>query len=72
MYKIVSKIIVAGIKPFLTDLVSPLQVAFVPGRKGADNAIIFQEIIHTMSRKKGRHGLMAIKIDLEKAYDRLK
>lgn len=55
----------------LIDLVSSLQVAFVLGRKGTNNAIIFQEIIHTMSRKKGRHGLMAIKIDLEKAYDHL-
>jgi len=52
-------------------LVSPLQTAFVPGRKGVDNAILVQEIVHSMSRRKGRTGLMAIKIDLEKAYDRL-
>lgn len=36
-----------------------------------DNAIIVQELIHSMSKKKGRDGFMAIKIDLEKAYDRL-
>lgn len=66
MYKIVSKVIVARIRPLLVDLVSLLQAAFIPGRKGIDNAIIVQEIIHTMAKKKGRHGVMAIKIDLEK------
>ena len=70
IYKLVSKILVARIRPLLADLVSPFQTAFVPGRKGVDNAIIVQEIIHTMSKKKGRGGLMAIKIDLEKAYER--
>ena len=38
---------------------------------GLDNMIITQELIHTMSLKKGKTGFMAIKIDLEKAYDRL-
>ena len=52
-------------------MVSPLQTAFVPGRKGLDNMIIVQELIHTMSTKKGSQEYMAIKIDLEKAYDRL-
>lgn len=66
-----SKILVARIRPLLADLVSPFQTVFVPGRKGVDNVIIVQEIIHTMSKKKGRGGLMAIKIDLKKAYDRL-
>lgn len=36
-----------------------------------DNAIIVQELIHTMDKKKGKTGVMAIKLDLEKAYDRL-
>ena len=36
-----------------------------------DNAIIVQEIIHTMARKKGKGWVMAIKLDLENAYDRL-
>ena len=32
-----------------------------------DNAIIVQELIHSMSKKKGKEWVMAIKIDLEKA-----
>ena len=71
IYKIVTKIIVNRIHPFLFGLISPLQAAFVPGRKGLDNAIIVQELIHTMSKKKGKTGVMAIKLNLEKAYDRL-
>ena len=34
-----------------------------------DNSIIVQKLIHSMARKKGRGGVMAIKLDLEKAYD---
>ena len=36
-----------------------------------DNAIVVQEIIHTMGRAKGKGGYMALKINLEKAYDKL-
>jgi len=67
---VVAKIIVARLRPFLEKLISPLQTAFVPGRKGIDNAIIVQELIHSISKKKGRVGYMAIKLDLEKAYDK--
>ena len=63
VYKMITKIIVARIRPLLPDLVSPLQTAFVLGRKEVDNAIIVQEMIHTISRKKGRTRVMAIKID---------
>ena len=71
VYKVLTKIIVARLRPFLGKLISPLQTAFIPGRKGMDNVIIAQEIIHSLSRKKGNTGYMAIKIDLEKAYDKL-
>ena len=33
--------------------------------------IIAQELVYTIERKKGKEGFMIIKIDLEKAYDRL-
>ena len=36
-----------------------------------NNIIIVQEIIHSMNNIKGKKGFMAIKADLEKAYDRV-
>jgi hypothetical protein len=72
IYKIVTKILVLRIKPFLPTLVSPLQIAFVAGRRGSDNVVIAQELIYTLGRKRrGNEGFMVVKIDLEKAYDRL-
>ena len=68
---VVYKIIVARPRPHLDSLISPYQAAFVPGRRGADNAIIVQELVLTISRMKGSIGAMAIKIDLEKVYDRI-
>ena len=41
------------------------------GRKGIDNAIIVQELIHLINRRKGTVDYMGIKIDLEKAYNML-
>ena len=71
VYKVVTKLIVAYILLTLDYLVSHFQTAFVPNRKGINNAIIVQELIHTMSKKRDSEGTMAIKIDLEKAYDHL-
>ena len=48
IYKLVTKVLVNRIRPMLDKLVSPLQTAFVPGRKRMDNMIIVQELIHTM------------------------
>ena len=33
--------------------------------------LIALELIYTMDRMKGKEGYMAVKVDLEKAYDRL-
>ena len=70
-YKVITKIIVGRLRPYLDKLIAPCQAAFVPGRRGVDNAIIVQEIIHSMEKTKGRGGYMALKIDLEKVYDKL-
>ncbi|KAL5543968.1 hypothetical protein UlMin_007752 [Ulmus minor] len=45
--------------------------AFVPGRSIHDNSVMVQEVIHSMRKKRGCGGWMALKIDLEKAYDRM-
>lgn len=48
-----------------------MQEAFVPGRRGLNNILIAQELIHSIDNEKGKTGYMAIKVDLEKAYNRL-
>lgn len=42
------------------------------GRWIADNAILAQELTHKIRKFRGKGGLMMEKIDLRKAYDRLK
>lgn len=71
IYKIITKVIINRIKPILPCLISNTHASFVPGRQISDNIVIVQEVIHTMRRKQGTKGFMAIKIDFEKAYDRL-
>lgn len=55
----------------MDHLVSPTQCNFVPHKHNMDNIIITQEVIHSMKLKRGKKHWMAIKIDLEKANDRL-
>lgn len=52
-------------------IVHPSQAAFVPHRAISDNIIINYEIMFYMKNKKGSKGVMAIKVDLAKAYDRI-
>lgn len=44
-------------------------MAFFKGRNIQENNLIAHEILHTMEKKRGRHGLMLIKADMAKAYD---
>ncbi|XP_028775038.1 uncharacterized protein LOC114731914 [Neltuma alba] len=58
-------------KPLMDKLVSPHQKSFVPKRNIHDNIVIAKEMVHSMNRMNGKKGFMAVKIDLEKAYDRM-
>nr|KYP71396.1 Retrovirus-related Pol polyprotein LINE-1 [Cajanus cajan] len=71
-YKILTKVLSHWLRSIMKDLVGPNQCSFVLDRHSSDNIIITQEVVHSMRNKKGKVGWMAIKIDLEKAYDRLK
>lgn len=55
----------------LSELISPNQISFVPGWQISDSIVIFQEILHSRRTKKGKAGFIILKIDLEKAYDRI-
>lgn len=71
-YKIITKLLTNHIKALMPSLVAKNQASFVAGRTSSDNIIIVQEVIHSMRRKTSRKGWMALKIDLKKAYDRVK
>lgn len=68
---IITKILVARIRPLLAKIISPFQSNFIPGRSTNDNIIITQEVLHTLRGKKGKKGGLIFKIDLKKAYDKV-
>lgn len=72
LYKLVTKVVANRLRTILPKLISQHQTSFVHGRSILENIIITQEVVHSMRTKQGAGGWMAIKIDLEKAFDRLK
>ncbi|CAA0827947.1 DNAse I-like superfamily protein, partial [Striga hermonthica] len=72
LYKVVAKIIAERLKLCLNSCISSAQTAFVPGRSLLDNVVIAQEVLHYLHRHRSRpHAFMAVKLDMEKAYDRV-
>ncbi|KAG7559018.1 Reverse transcriptase zinc-binding domain [Arabidopsis thaliana x Arabidopsis arenosa] len=72
LFKMITKVMVERLKPVMCKLIGPAQSSFIPGRLSTDNIVIVQEAVHSMRRKKGRKGWMLLKLDLEKAYDRIR
>jgi hypothetical protein len=71
VYKIISKILANRLKTTLPKIISPLQSAFVPKRNIQDNSILAHELLHSFKNKKGKDGYMFLKMDMEKAFDRM-
>ncbi|GAA0153565.1 hypothetical protein LIER_11772 [Lithospermum erythrorhizon] len=77
VYKCLTKVLVNCLRPYLNKIINPLQASFLLGRQGIDNVIIVQDVIivqeelNSLNNKRGKIGYMAIKLDLEKAFDRL-
>lgn len=72
LFKTITKTMVGRLKSVMNELVGPAQSSFIPGRLSMDNIVVVQEAVHSMRRKKGRKGWMLLKLDLEKAYDRIR
>lgn len=71
-YKIVSKVLANRLQPYMHNMITEQQSAFIPGRQIHDNVIVAHEVFHFLKKKKsGKKGYVAIKLDLNKAYDRL-
>lgn len=71
IYKLVTKILVNRLKPLIPSWISPNQNSFIKGRGADINLVVASEVLHSMNKKKGKWGWFALKIDLEKAYDRV-
>ena len=59
------------LKDILPRLIHPCHGAFTPNRFIQDNVLIAHEVFNAFKKKKGKQGWIAIKLDMEKAYDRL-
>jgi hypothetical protein len=71
VYKVIAKILVSRLRPLLANMISPCQSAFIPDRWIAENQLIVQELLHIFKRRKVKGGFVAMKVDLQKAYDRV-
>ncbi|KAL0359737.1 UNVERIFIED_CONTAM: hypothetical protein Sangu_0823100 [Sesamum angustifolium] len=72
VYKIASKSIANRLKPWLDEIISLAQSAFVPGRLISDNVLLAFELNHFLNtHSKGRKQFLNLKLDISKAYDRV-
>jgi len=65
IYKITSK------RPILERIIDPIQSAFVPKCSIHDNILLTYEIMNKFKNIKGKKAWVALKLDMEKAYDRV-
>ncbi|KAK8583660.1 hypothetical protein V6N12_067922 [Hibiscus sabdariffa] len=71
-YKVISKIMTNRLKKILPKIIHEMQFAFVNGSLIHDNIVFAHEAFHVMKRKRKRvESVMALKISLEKAYDKV-
>ena len=67
MYKILSKILGNHLRRVISSLISEEQSAFVHNRQILDGALIANEVVYDVIRRK--KSCFIFKVDYEKAYD---
>ena len=67
IYKVVAKILAKRMRGVMDGLVGETQIAFVQARQILDGALIANEAVHWLKRRKKE--VVLIKLDFQKAYD---
>lgn len=69
--KILTKVIANRLKPLLVKLVDATQSSFISGYLGIDNTIVGTRSASLYMKEQREKGYMVLKLELEKAYDRI-
>ncbi|XP_050233408.1 uncharacterized protein LOC126681895 [Mercurialis annua] len=73
VYKIIAKVLANRMKSIMPCIISENQSAFVENRLITDNFLIAFEVGHYLKQKRrGKNGAAALKVDMSKAYDRVR
>ena len=73
LYKIFSYVLANKLKRLLPTIITEHQFAFIKDILISDNILVAFEALHYMKKQNfGSHGFMALKLDMTKAYDRVK
>lgn len=68
---IISKILAERMKPWLHNIITENQLAFIPGRFITDNVLISHELMNSLHTKNLKNKFMALKLDIAKAFDKV-
>lgn len=71
VYKLIAKILAKRLLLVLANSISHFQSAFVQGRLIQDNSALTHKVFHLLCTKRTGRQLMAIRADIENAYDRM-
>ncbi|KAI0499477.1 hypothetical protein KFK09_017681 [Dendrobium nobile] len=69
IYKVIAKMLLNRLEKVIHKLISVDQVAFVRGHSLSDHVLVAQEVFNKFRWSKSKGGLLAIKLDMEQAYD---
>ena len=73
VYKLISKVLANRLKVTLPQLITENQSVFLSERLITDNVLVAFEVMHYLEHKRdGKDCYMAVKLDMSKAYNRVK